>query len=285
MTIGIYDKTHVPDQKHQEASKVLCVCWLSSAPCKTLQPATTCKNMRLRKNNYQLPQRHGKRQRSSPALWSDHRSQAHRRCGQEQSSACWGVQIAGKLCCRKLIEALERQTCVIYTKDAKVMDKAWRSAYVTCCRRSHRVGSWGTASFLRKWPQDERVEQNIACWGPSFLFNTSQSLAVFLVCWTGMSETRPFWWGNWIENNAADCLERLSEKPFLPAVRRNGINNRGLLKKIYFRTWSRASLRFRTAQRADCKLKCLESAKTCVTGWQQKREQVKCRLIETCQKK
>ena len=31
-------------------------------------------------------------------------------------------------------------------------------------------------------PQDERVEQNIARWGPSFLFNTAQSLAVFLVC-------------------------------------------------------------------------------------------------------
>ena len=30
---------------------------------------------------------------------------------------------------RKLIEALERQACVVYTKDEKVVDKALRKAY------------------------------------------------------------------------------------------------------------------------------------------------------------
>ena len=32
---------------------------------------------------------------------------------------------------RKLIEALERQMCVVYTKDEKVLDRALRKVYVS----------------------------------------------------------------------------------------------------------------------------------------------------------
>jgi len=59
----------------------------------------------------------------------------------------------------KLIEALERQTNVMYTKDKKVVDRALRSAYFGCSKLESLSISW----------------QSCGCWNSTTSFSTSMS--------------------------------------------------------------------------------------------------------------
>ena len=58
-------------------------------------------------------------------------SEAQRTGGADKGEALLAevFRLLGNIGYRKLIEALERQTCVVYTKDEKVVDKALRKAY------------------------------------------------------------------------------------------------------------------------------------------------------------
>ena len=58
-------------------------------------------------------------------------SEAQRTGGADKGEALLAevFRLLGNSGYRKLIEALERQACVVYTKDEKVVDKALRKAY------------------------------------------------------------------------------------------------------------------------------------------------------------
>lgn len=76
MTIAIYDGHVFLMKDIKKLHVALCMCWLSSGIHTSLSPPTTWRDMRLKKNNYQLPKQADRS--STESLWENilHRQQS-----------------------------------------------------------------------------------------------------------------------------------------------------------------------------------------------------------------